>query len=63
MSADERMNKTSKKSYLKDEADLKSVIEQMEAEDLLIKMGETVVLMNDWLFNIIYLLIYLQAQL
>jgi hypothetical protein len=47
LSADERMNKTTKKFFLKDEADLKSVIEQMEVDDLLIKTGESVVLMND----------------
>ena len=41
------MNKISKKAYLKDEKELRQVIEQMEADDLLIKTNESVVLMND----------------
>lgn len=41
------MNRTSKKAFLKDETELRSVLEQMEADDLLIKTGESVVLMND----------------
>ena len=44
------MNKISKKAYLKDEKELRQVIEQMEADDLLIKTNESVVLMNDWNF-------------
>lgn len=47
LSNDDKMNRTSKKAFLKDETELRSVLEQMEADDLLIKTGESVVLMND----------------
>lgn len=50
MSNEDKMNKISKKAYLKDEKELRQVIEQMEADDLLIKTNESVVLMNDWNF-------------
>jgi hypothetical protein len=47
LSNDEKLNKVSKKAFLKDENELRSVIEQMEADDLLIKTNDSVVLMND----------------
>ena len=58
LNKEDRINKISKKEYVKDENELISVIEQMEADDLLIKTGDSVVLMNDW--YILYVLFTIQ---
>ena len=58
LNKEDRINKISKKEYVKDENELISVIEQMEVDDLLIKTGNSVVLMNDWF--ILYVLFTIQ---